>query len=114
MKGVLLASLLYLIAQTIAWFQTNGLLISKTLANNVFLTSLICGPIVGVLFAYGTKFLYETTDAVWPARFLSFSLGWLVFIPLTWIFFDETPFTLKNMISIGLCIILISIQLFMK
>ncbi len=114
MKTFLWGCFLYLVAQTIAWFQTNGSLIYKTIEDNIFLTSLICGPIVGTLFAYGTRYIFEETGQLWPARFLGFAIGYMVFIPLTWHFFGETPFTLKNILSFILCCVLICIQVFLK
>ena len=114
MKNILFGMMLFAIAQTAAWFQTNGLLIHKWLAEHVILTSVILGPIVGVLFAYGTKAIYSETDALWTARFLGFTSGYLVFIPLTWYFFAETPFTFKNIISLMLCAALMCVQIFMK
>ena len=114
MKEMLLGVLLYVVAQTLAWFQTNGLLIHKWLADHVVLTSIVLGPIVGVMFAYGTKHIYQQTDALWVARFLGFASGYIIFIPLTWYFFGEDPFTIKNIISLLLCATLISVQFFMK
>ena len=114
MKGILIGALLYTVAQTIAWFQTNSMLLWDWLANNVVLAAILLGPIVGLTFAYGTKYIYEETEALWVARFLGFAIGYIVFIPLTWSFFGESPFTLKNMISFLLCCILITIQFVMK
>jgi hypothetical protein len=105
---------LFVMAQTAAWFQTNGLLINKWLAEHVVLTSVILGPLVGIMFAYGTKAIYAETEALWVARFLGFASGYLIFIPLTWYFFGETPFTVKNMISLALCVILICVQVLVK
>ena len=114
MKNILFGMLLFFTAQTVAWFQTNGQLIHEWMSNNVVLTSVILGPIVGTMFAYGTKAIYLETDALWAVRFLAFASGWVVFIPLTWYFLGETPFTLKNIISFVLCVTLICVQLFMK
>ena len=114
MKNVLFGMVLFFLAQTAAWFQTNGQLIHQWLANNVVLTSVILGPIVGTMFAYGTKAIYTETEALWVVRFLAFASGYLVFIPLTWYFLGETPLTLKNLISFLLCVTLICVQLFMK
>lgn len=114
MKHIIIGMLMYTLAQTLAWFQTNGLLIHKWLAEHVVLTSVVLGPIVGVLFAYGTKAIYLETDALWVTRFLGFATGYMIFIPLTWYFFGESPFTLKNIISFLLCTALILVQLIMK
>ena len=113
MKYFLLGCLCYVLAQTVAWFQTNGLLISEWIAGNLILTCLVCGPVVAYLFALGTQFIYGYTEAIWPARFLGFASGYVIFIPLAWIFFDESPFTFKNILSFGLCCTLIGVQLLM-
>ena len=114
MKNILFGMILFFTAQTLAWFQTNGQLIHEWMSNNVVLTSVILGPIVGTMFAYGTKAMYLETDALWVVRFLAFASGYLVFTPLTWYFLGETPFTLKNIISFLLCVTLICVQFFMK
>ena len=114
MKGILIGAIMYTLAQMAAWFQTNGLLINKWLSDNVVLTSIIFGPIIGLLFAYGTRYIYLETEALWVARFLGFATGYLIFIPLTWYFFGESPLTIKNIISILLCVALIVVQLFLK
>ena len=114
MKGIIFGSFLFVCAQTLAYFQTNGHLIGKWLSENIVLTSVILGPIVGTLFAYGTKYIYNETEALWVARFLGFASGYLIFIPLTWWFLGETPFTLKNMLSLFLCVLLIIIQFTLK
>ena len=114
MKQIVLGVIFYLVAQTLAWFQTNGLLLNKWLSEHVVLTSIVLGPIVGVLFAYGTKIIYSQTDALWVTRFLGFASGYMIFIPLTWYFFGEDPFTLKNIISLLLCVTLVLVQFLMK
>tara|TARA_R100000008_G_scaffold74573_1_gene53443 strand:+ start:174 stop:518 length:345 start_codon:yes stop_codon:yes gene_type:complete len=114
MKSLCIGVVMYIIAQTVAWFQTNGAIISKWMGNNIILMSIVCGPIVGAFFAYGTKYIFEETGKLWVARFLGFASGYMIFIPLTWFFLGETPFTLKNIISIILCCAIIAVQLLMK
>ena len=113
MKYFLLGGLCFVLAQTLAWFQTNGLLISEWIANHLVLVCVVSGPIIGYLFAIGTQFVYGYTEAIFAARFLGFASGYMVFIPLAWIFFGESPFTFKNILSFGLCCALIGIQLLM-
>ena len=114
MKGILIGATMFVVAQTVAWFQTNGPIISKWMANHIVLTAMVLGPFIGVFFAYGTKMIFEETGKLWVARFLGFASGYMVFIPLTWLFLSETPFTLKNILSIILCCMIVAIQLLMK
>ena len=114
MNNVLIGISLFVLAQTISWFQSNALLVSDWFRENTVAVCVIFGPIIGPSFAYGTKFLYAGLGELWAVRFLAFSCGYLIFIPLTWHYFGESPFTLKNVISTVLCFALIAIQIFMK
>ena len=113
-KGLLICIILYFLGQLLGYFQSNGILMTDWLKNNAWLTCLILGPLTALCFTYGTYYLYQDLQDVYASRFIAFSIGYLIFIPLTWYFFGESPFTLKNMLSLVLCITLISIQAFMK
>ena len=71
-------------------------------------------PVTTLSFAYGTKLMYDNMDSLWSIRFITFGIGYLVFIPLTWYFLGEEMFTAKNGISFLLCVALLLIQAFMK
>ena len=114
MARILFGALLFSIAQVLAWFQSNSAILGGKLAENFFWIALIFGPIVSILFAYGTKTLYAEIGSLWSIRFLTFGIGYLVFIPLTWYFLGEEIITFKNVISFLLCVALISIQFFLK
>jgi len=106
--------ILFFIAHIFAWFQSNSGILGGKLAENFLWIALILGPICSVLFAFGTKIIYEEIDSLWSIRFLTFGIGYLVFIPLTWHFLGEEILTIKNIVSFSLCVILISIQFLIK
>jgi hypothetical protein len=106
--------LLFACAQVVAWFQSNGGILGGKVEENYLLMAFICGPFVAMSFAYGTKLLYSEMDSLWSIRFLTFGLGYMVFIPLTWYFLGEEILTWKNAISFVLCVLLMSVQFFMK
>tara|TARA_R110000824_G_scaffold70902_2_gene181752 strand:+ start:15176 stop:15529 length:354 start_codon:yes stop_codon:yes gene_type:complete len=110
-KHFIVGFLFYLLAQTIAWFQSNGLLVFDWMANHKILCAMCTGPFIAYFFAIGTEAMYMYFENLWPVRFLGFASGYLIFIPLTWFFFGESPFTLKNLISFLLCCGLIATQL---
>ncbi len=111
---ILIATLLFTVAQVAAWFQSNSGILGGKLQENYILLALVLGPIVSLCFAVATKMMYAEIDSLWSVRFLTFGVGYLVFIPLTWYFLGEEIFTAKNIISFLLCLTLISIQFFMK
>ena len=109
-----IAAGLFVIAQILAWFQSNSGIIGGWLEQNYIYVALIFGPIVSVLFATGTKMLYTGGMSLWSIRFMTFGLGYLIFIPLTWYFLGEEVLTLKNIISFAMCVGLISTQFLLR
>lgn len=103
---------LLLVAQIIAWFQSNSGIIGGKLSQHYILFSLTFGPIVSVLFAMATKTMYDSGISLWSIRFLAFGMGYAIFIPLTWYFLGEPVLTYKNGISFILCLALILTQAF--
>lgn len=109
-----IAGALFAVAQVLAWFQSNSGIIGGWMAQNYIYVALVFGPIVSLLFATGTKMMYDGGISLWSIRFLTFGLGYLVFIPLTWYFLGEEIITVKNVISFLLCVALISTQFLLK
>ena len=68
----------------------------------------------GLFFATGTKMLYTEGMSLWSIRFMTFGLGYLIFIPLTWYFLGEEVLTFKNAVSFLLCVGLISTQFLLR
>lgn len=112
MKAIL-AITLFVLAQILAWFQTNSGVIGEPFKSNYIWIAIIVGPIVSLMFASATIMLYETMP-LWSIRFVTFAIGYVIFIPLTWYFLGEEVFTLKNAISFSLCCALVSIQFLIK
>lgn len=112
--GILIGMTCFAFAQVVAWFSSNSLIISDWTAKHYVMIVLLLSPITGLGFTVGTKYLYANIDELWAVRFFAFAIGYLIFIPLAWWFFGESPFTLKNMISTLLCLALISVQVLWK
>lgn len=111
---IIFSAILFSVAQVLAWFQSNSGILGGKLEENYVYIALLFGPIVSLLFAHATKMMYAEFDSLWAIRFLTFGIGYLVFIPLTWYFLGEEIITLKNAISFVLCLALISLQFLMK
>ena len=110
---IVYGALLFTLAQILAWFQSNSGILGEPFKSNYLWIALLFGPIVSLLFATATIYLYEHME-LWSIRFLTFGIGYLVFIPLTWYFLGEEILTLKNIVSFCLCVLLMSIQFIMK
>ena len=114
MQKLLLTILLFVSAQTLIWFQTNGQFLWKWFANNPLILSLVGGTTVSYAFILATKFAYEHFDGLlWPGRFLGFALGISSYAILTWYFMGE-GISWKTATSLVLSTGIIFVQLFWK
>ena len=114
MQKLLLTILLFVSAQTLIWFQTNGQFLWKWFENNPLILSLVGGTTISYAFITGTKFAYQYFDGlIWPGRFLGFALGISTYAIMTWWFMGE-GITLKTFTSLILAIGIIFVQLFWK
>jgi hypothetical protein len=105
---------LLLIAQVLSWFQSNSTIIGENLGNKAIMAACITAPLTTLAYAYGTKYMYLSTESLWSVRFVTFGIGYLVFIPLTWYFLGEEMITTKNAVSFLLCVGLLLVQALME
>ena len=114
MNKLLLAISLFLLGQTIIWFQTNGQFLWKWFDKNPLILSITLGTIISYAFIHATKYAYLYFDGLlWPGRFLGFALGISSYAILTWLFMGEGINT-KTLISLCVASCLVLIQIFWK
>ena len=89
-KYLLIGAGLFLVAQSLSWFQTNGQFISTWMKENPVWVSLLMGIPVGMGYIYGTTYIVEAFDGkLWPARIMGFVTGIVSFSFLTYVFMKE-------------------------
>ena len=114
MRNLFNGIILLTIGQVIVWFQTNGQFVWPFFKRNPLVIALIGGSIVSYTFILGTKELAQYYEgALWPGRFIGFSVGMLAFAALTYTMMDEGINT-KTGVSLILAVILLCVQLFWK
>ena len=112
-KNILICILLLGIGQILVWFQLNGQFIWKWFEKNPLLLTLLGIPI-SYVFILGTKYGYEAfNNVLWAQRLIGFGLGIVCFAFCTYYWLGE-GLTTKTLISLGLAVILVSIQIFWK
>ena len=110
---VLLASLLFILAQGGAWLQHNLQFKYPKLGPEWWGWYVAALPITW-LFLKSTQLGVEGFgNSLWANRFLGFSVGIIVYAILTQHFFNQ-PMTSKVWVQIGLCIMIMCIQVFWK
>lgn len=106
--------ILFIIAQSLVWVQTNGQFVWPWFKKNPWLISITLGSVISYILIQATKFVVEHFDGLlWPSRFIAFSSGMFVFTIMTYYLIGE-GINMKTGISLILATILIIIQLFWK
>lgn len=114
MRGLISGVLLYIIGQSLIWLQTNGQFVWPWFKRNPLLVALTGGTLISYMFIKATGYIAEYYDgALWPGRFIGFSMGIASFAFLTWYFLGEGINT-KTAISLLLAFALVFVQIFWK
>ena len=110
---LLLGILLFLLAHIITFFQLNGQFKWEWFSKHEWVLALMGIPI-SFLYIWATKSTVNGLDGLlWPARFIGFGVGMIVYAVLVSYYFNE-GITLKTLISLLLAIALVFIQAMMK
>lgn len=114
MRNLIYGVLLFLLGQSLIWLQTNGQFVWPWFKRNPLILSLVGGTMISYMFIKATAFIAGYYDgALWPGRFIGFSMGITSFAFLTWYFMGEGV-NMKTAISLVLAFALVSVQLFWK
>jgi hypothetical protein len=103
----------FLLGHIAVFFQLNGQFKWDWFKQNEFILA-ACGLVISYFYIWGTKHTVEAFGGLlWPARFIGFGIGMLVYaVGVSYLF--KEGITSKTFISLFLCIILICIQIFWK
>jgi len=113
-KDLLIGVFMFFIAHVLTFFQLNGqfLKIDWFRKNEMWVAA--AGMILSFFYIWGTKYAVSGFGGLlWPARFIGFGVGMIIYTMGVSYFFNE-GITTKTAISLGLCLLLIAIQIFWK
>jgi len=114
MKNLLTGIILFVIGQSMIWYQTNGQFVWESFKKNPFLLALGFGTLISYILIYATRYTVEYFDGMlWPGRFIAFGSGIVAYAILTWLYLGE-GFNIKTIVSLILAMILIFIQVLWK
>lgn len=106
-------TLLFLLGQTLVWYQINGQFISDWIKERPLLMSCLGIPI-SYVYIYATKDLVGAFNGdMWPQRLIGFSMGMIAFAFLTWIHLNQA-ITLKTAVTLALATAIVVIQIIWK
>ncbi len=103
----------FVLGHVFVFFQLNGQFKWPWFKNNEFLVA-AAGLVISYFYIWGTKHTVEGFGGeLWPARFIGFSIGMVVYALGVSYFFKEGV-TSKTFVSLALCVLLLAVQLFWK
>ena len=106
-------TLLFLLGQTLVWYQINGQFISEWIKQRPFVMSLMGIPI-SLVYIYATQHLVEAFNGdLWPQRLIGFAMGMIAFAFLTWFHLNEA-ITMKTAVTLALATAIVVIQITWK
>ena len=106
-------TLLFLLGQTLVWYQINGQFLSEWIKNRPWLMSLLGIPISYVYIIATRDLVTAFNGELWPQRLIGFSMGMIAFAFLTWFHLNEA-LTLKTGVTLALAFTIVLIQVFWK
>jgi hypothetical protein len=103
----------FILGHIFVFFQLNGQFKWEWFRKNEFIVA-AAGLIISFFYIWGTKYTVEAFNGLlWPARFVGFSLGMVIYaLGVSYIF--KEGITNKTLISLILCVLLVIIQIFWK
>ena len=110
-KYVFITILLFIINNILIWYQLNSQLVWDWAkgSKSMWLMSLMGIPI-SLMFWYATKFGYVGFGNLWAVRFMGFATSMITFPIMTYFYLNE-PMTFKTILTLGLAVIIMLIQL---
>lgn len=104
----------FTVAHILTFFQLNGqFLKTDWFRNNEFLVA-ASGIVLSYFYIWGTKYTVSGSDnLLWPARFIGFGVGMVIYAILVSYYFNE-GITTKTFVSLIIALILICIQVLWK
>lgn len=112
-SNILYGVIWFFIGHIAVWFQLNGQFKWGIFNKHQWLV-VICGIPISFMYLLATKYTVQGFDGLlWPGRFIGFGVGMVIYSILTSHFFNE-GISIKTAISLGLCLILIMVQVLWK
>jgi hypothetical protein len=114
-KNLLYSALLFVVLHIFVWISTNLQFVNKIWQGRSLLVTLSLAIPLSLCGYWASRFGYAgLEDSAWNVRFIGFGTSYLVFPIMTWMLLNETMFTPKTLVCIGLSIIIVCLQIFWR
>lgn len=112
-RALIIGTFLFLLGQTLVWYQINGQFISTWIKERPIIMSLLGVPI-SYIYIYATQYTVIAFNGnLWPQRLIGFSMGMVAFAVLTYLHLNET-INIKTAVTLILAAAILGIQILWK
>ena len=111
---LLFGCLLAVIGHSVAWFGGNSQFLWDSWKSNPLYSVIVFGIPSNIIFWLASKYLYGETHSIWQIRWIMFAASFPAMYVLSKIFFNETFFTHRNIVTLLLAISIIYVQFHFK
>ena len=112
-KDIVIAFILFIVAQALIWYQTNLQFFNHWAKERPVIMATMGVPISYILI-YASRYVVSGFDGLlWPGRLIGFSTGMITMATFTYLHMNE-GITLKTGITLLLAFIIVMIQLYWK
>jgi hypothetical protein len=113
-KDLFIGAGAFVIAHILTFFQLNGQFLKVDWFRKNEWVVATAGIILSLFYIWGTKYTVSGMEGMlWPARFIGFGIGMIVYAIGLNYFFNE-GINLKTTVSLALCLVLLIIQVTWK
>jgi len=103
---------LFVLMHTLVWWGTNAQFIEGWDKKQALILSMFLAIPITLVAFYASRLTYDAlNEQAWSVRFVGFGVSYLVFPLLTWLFLNESMFTMKTLICIFLSFLIIYVQI---
>jgi hypothetical protein len=110
-KKLIFSVILFLLGNIIIWYQANSQFVWKWWEDKSVLSVLLLGVPAGFCYYYGWQLAVKEFNSLWSARLFSYALSYFAFPIMTWIYMNETPFSMKTITCIILSLLIVLVQI---
>ena len=114
MFNILLGCALFVVGQTLVWFQLNSQFVWEWWQNKPVPAILLMGMPACFCFWFGVRLVVGEMNELWGPRLLIFGMSYLTFPILTWYYMNESMFEPKTLVCVLLSFLIVAIQLFWR
>ena len=113
-KDLLIGVFMFLVAHILTFFQLNGQFLKTDWFRKNEILVAAAGIILSFFYIWGTKYTVSGFGGMlWPARFIGFGVGMIIYALLVNYHFGET-LTPKTIFSLCIALLLICVQVLWK